>query len=302
MRSRTLIWGSVLMLLAAAFLVACGGNGEHDSAEGSADDHVERMAEEHKTDTPEASPAALAQPAGEAEASRVVYANQDGADITGFLARPKGVDDAPAVIVIHEWWGLNTNIEMMALRLAGEGYLALAVDLYGGQVAEDRERARELMMASTEKREVLQDNLRQAYAYLETAGAPKVGSIGWCFGGGWSLQTALLLPDQLDAAVIYYGRVVTEREQLAGLTTPILGHFGSEDQGIPLDGVRTFESLLGELGKTGTLHVYEGADHAFANPSGTRYHAEAASTAWDRTLEFFTKHLATGDGAPSPSA
>ena len=179
----------------------------------------------------------------------------------------------------------------MARQLAGEGYLALAVDLYGGEVASDRDGAYALMQAAMTDPEALKDNLRQAHAYLTAQGAAKVGSIGWCFGGGWSLQTALALPGELDAAVIYYGRVVTERDQLATLTTPILGHFGSEDQGIPIDGVREFEKLLGELAKNASIHVYDGADHAFANPSGTRYQAEAAEQAWQRTLTFFGQHL-----------
>ena len=101
----------------------------------------------------------------------------------------------------------------------------------------------------------------------------------------------MLLPGELDAAVIYYGRVVTDRERLATLTAPILGHFGSEDQGIPIDGVREFEKALAELGKDGRIHVYEGADHAFGNPSGTRYDAAAAEAAWERTLGFFAETL-----------
>lgn len=281
MDHRTLIQGLLVTLAIGSAFAGCGAR----------DDHVERMAAEHRDDTPAASPAATVEPATGVEGLRVAYAEREGVEVSGFLAKPEEPEGAPGVLVIHEWWGLNENIESMARQLAGEGYLALAVDLYGGQVAADRDRARELMMAAGANREAVQDNLRQAYAYLKAQGAPKVGSIGWCFGGGWSLQAALLLPGQLDAAIIYYGRVVGEREQLATLTTPILGHFGSEDRGIPLDSVRHFESLLGELGKDATIHVYEGADHAFANPSGTRYQAAAATTAWDRTREFLAKHL-----------
>jgi len=258
---------------------------------GSTDDHAERMAEEHKNDTPIASPAAQAAPADAITTEQVTYANRDGVEVSGFLARPQAADGAPGIIVIHEWWGLNENIESMAKQLAGEGYLALAVDLYDGEVAEDRDRARELMMAAGANRDSLQLNLRAAFGYLKAQGASRIGSIGWCFGGGWSLQTALLLPDRLDASIIYYGRVVTDREQLASLTTPILGHFGSEDQGIPIEAVREFESLLSELGKEASIHVYEGAHHAFANPSGTRYDEAAATTAWERTLAFFRENL-----------
>ena len=277
MRRRGLV-ASLAWILA----IGCGGG----------DDYVDRMAEEHKEDAPVASPAAAAEPAVAVEASRVVYADHEGVETAGFLARPaEAGEGAPGMIVIHEWWGLNENIESMARQLAGEGYLALAVDLYGGRVATDRDGARELMTEAGGNRESIEQNLRDAYAYLKSQGATKVGSIGWCFGGGWSLQTALLLPGELDAAVIYYGRVVTDRDRLAGVTAPILGHFGSEDQGIPVAGVREFEAALEDLGKDARIHVYEGANHAFANPSGTRYDAAAASQAWERTLAFLAEYL-----------
>jgi carboxymethylenebutenolidase len=132
--------------------------------------------------------------------------------------------------------------------------------------------------------------LKQAFAYLEGDGQ-KVGTIGWCFGGGWSLGAAMALPDDVDATVIYYGRLVTEEEALAPLSMPILGFFGSEDQGIPIDSVNAFEAALNALGKDAAIHVYEGADHAFANPSGNAYQAEPAQDAWGKTLAFFDAHL-----------
>jgi carboxymethylenebutenolidase len=132
--------------------------------------------------------------------------------------------------------------------------------------------------------------VKQAFAYLEGDGQ-KVGTIGWCFGGGWSLGTALALPDQVDATVIYYGRLVTDAEALEPLQMPILGFFGAEDQGIPVDSVRAFEQALESLEKNATIHVYDGADHAFANPSGNNYQAEPADDAWGKTLAFFETHL-----------
>ena len=272
-----------LPLLLVVALALAGGCGS--------DDYAERMDEEHKDDTPVASPATEPEPQTEVETERVSYTGTGAGAATGYLARPAESEGAPGMIVIHEWWGLNENIESMARQLAGEGYLALAVDLYSGEVASDRDGARSLMQAAMGAPERLRENLRQAHAFLTAQGAPRVGSIGWCFGGGWSLGAALALPGELDAAVIYYGRVITEREQLATLTTPILGHFGSEDGGIPIDGVREFEKLLAELGKDARIHVYEGAEHAFANPSGTRYNAEAAEQAWQRTLAFLDLRL-----------
>jgi carboxymethylenebutenolidase len=276
------------LLSVIALFVACGGSGDGD--------YADRMAREHAEDRPVASGATDAEPAGRIDEETVVYATMDGQSVEGFLAKPaSATEGAPGLIVIQEWWGLNDNIRAVTRRLAGEGYIALAVDLYGGQVADDPARARELMMAAMENKAGLEENLRHAAGYLrENLGASKLGTIGWCFGGGWSLQTALLLPGQIDASVIYYGRVESDRQRLATLQTPILGIFGSEDQGIPVDGVREFESALEELSKDAEIRIYEGADHAFANPSGTRYNAEAAEDAWSRTLEFLRERLVAG--------
>ena len=121
-----------------------------------------------------------------------------------------------------------------------------------------------------------------------------MASIGWCFGGAWSLNTALAMPDTLDAAVIYYGHLVTDPERLETLQMPILGLFGAEDQGIPLDSVEAFSSALETLGKDATIVVYPGADHAFANPSGHNYQPEAAEAAWRETVSFLGRVLGNG--------
>ena len=257
------------------------------------DAYTERMAKEHAGDAPVASGAAEGQPAVEVEAAEVSYASLGGAAVQGFLAKPRGAEAGlPGVVVIQEWWGLNDNIRSMARQLAGQGYAALAVDLYGGQVATTRDEARKLMSQAMGDRPGREENLRQAVAYLrEELGAPKVGVIGWCFGGFWSLQTALIAPKEIQAAVIYYGRTETDRDRLAKLQAPVLGHYGALDRGISVESVKRLEKDLSELGKTAELHVYEGANHAFANPSGTRYAEEAAELAWERTLEFFGKNL-----------
>jgi carboxymethylenebutenolidase len=272
------------IFLSIGFLAAgCSGNSDSE--------HVDAMANEHADDTTESNPMSQASPAVEVETQSLDYATVNGETATGYLARPAGVDGPlPGIIVIHEWWGLNDNIRSMAEQLAGQGYQALAVDLYGGESADTRDGAAALMSASMEKTEALTENLKQAFAYLEGDGQ-KVGTIGWCFGGAWSLGTALALPNDVDAAVIYYGRLVTDEESLAPLSMPILGFFGSEDQGIPLDSVNAFEAALNALGKDAAIHVYEGADHAFANPSGTAYQAEPAEDAWAKTLAFFETHL-----------
>lgn len=303
---RFLLFAVTLLAAAALPLTACDGGGESagtaDAADATeattdtgSDDYAERMAAEHAGDEPTAG---LAETEGDAagvevETEEVQYATVDGTPITGYLARPAGAtpdSGLPGIVVIHEWWGLNGNVETMARMLAREGYAALAVDLYRGESAATPDEARSLVQAVDETR--AEANLRQAHDYLAGEwGAPRVGVIGWCFGGGWSLRTALLLPEEIDATVIYYGRLVTERERLAKLQMPILGVFGAEDQGIPVEGVREFEAILEELGKTATIHVYEGAGHAFANPSGQRYEPEAAKDAWGKTVAFLAEHL-----------
>jgi carboxymethylenebutenolidase len=280
---------SFLALSAAFLTAACGG-----------DDLVDRMEREHAGDAPIASPAAGARPATATTGSEVAYATVGDATVSGYLARPTDMEPTAGILVIHEWWGLNDNIRSMADRLAGEGYLALAVDLYEGRVAADRDTAADLMRSTQKRGAELKDNLRQAFRYLKQAGAQRVGVIGWCFGGGWSLRTALMLGDRLDATVIYYGRLEADRDELTKLGSPLLGIFGELDDGIPLASVREFEAALAALGKPAAIHVYPGADHAFANPSGTRYNEQAADDAWAKTRAFLAEHLAApaSPGAP----
>jgi carboxymethylenebutenolidase len=275
--------GFVLAGLSWVFF-SCSGGGTDPAAE---------MAHQHQGDAPVATEAATAEPAAEVETQTVTYATVNGQPVEGYLARPMGAEGPlPGVIIIHEWWGLNDNIRSMAEQLAGEGYRALAVDLYGGASASTPDEAQTLMRASMDRSADLSDNLKQAYAYLSDGGQ-KVGTIGWCFGGGWSLATALALPEDVDATVIYYGRLVTEKAELEKLQMPILGIFGAEDEGIPVESVKAFEAALKELGKNASIHIYEGANHAFANPSGQNYLAEPAKDAWEKTRAFFAEHLKT---------
>jgi carboxymethylenebutenolidase len=251
----------------------------------SGDGYVDAMAREHAGDAP------VAGAAGGAPAEGIRDELVEGEGVRGYLARPAGEPRA-GLIVIHEWWGLNDNIREMSKRLAEEGYLALAVDLYEGEVAADAEQARSLMSAAMGDSDRIDAVLEAAYRWLREEGeVERVGSIGWCLGGALSLRTAIMLPEELDAAVIYYGRLVTEPARLAPLRMPILGIFGGRDRGIPLESVREFEAMLQTLGKTAEIVVYDHADHAFANPSGTRYEPEAAADAWRRTLEFLDEHL-----------
>ena len=278
-----------LLLLGLLVLPACGR--AHKGQDMNAD--TDKMAAEHQHDQPNATEAATTPPAQEVTAEEVTYATVGGKPVRGYLARPQAAQGAlPGLIVIHEWWGLNDNIRNMTKRLAGEGYAALAVDLYGGQVADTPDRAQQLMGGVLKDLGTGEENVKQAYQYLETQQkAPKIGVIGWCFGGGWSLATAMALPDKIDAVVMYYGRIETDKAKLAPVQAPILGLFGGKDQSIPVASVRDFEKALKDLGKDARIHVYDDANHAFANPSGGNYNATAAQDAWQKTTAFLAQHL-----------
>jgi carboxymethylenebutenolidase len=215
--------------------------------------------------------------------------------VYGYFAAPADMfEPMPAVIMIHEWWGLNDNIRAMADRLAGEGYIVFAVDLFAGDVASSPAEARQLMLEVIEDPESANRNIMEAYEFVsETAGAPRIGTLGWCFGGGWSLNAALLLPDELDASVIYYGQVTADEDKLRPVSTPLLGLFGAEDRGIRVESVEAFRAALENLRKDYEIHIYPGVGHAFANPTGNNYDAASANDAWRRTLEFLGRHLAT---------
>ncbi len=280
-------WRNCAIAIATLFLcIACATANPEASIS-------DRTAIEHQNDKPVASEIASSEPSVPVIGTAVEYATVNGETVTGYLAQPDNAEEPlPAVIAIHEWWGLNENIEAMARKIAGEGYTVLAVDLYNNQTAETPENARQLMQSVMDNPAPARNNLQQAYDYLvNEQSAPKVGTIGWCFGGAWSLQTALMLPETLDATVIYYGELVTAAEELATLEMPILGIFGAEDSLIPVAKVREFEETLADLDKNAEIIIYEDAGHAFANPSGDRYVPEAAMAAWEETKTFFSEYL-----------
>lgn len=220
--------------------------------------------------------------------SDITLTTAGGRSVTAAIAMP-ATTPAPAIILIHEWWGLNDQIKAVAADIAKQGYVALAVDLYDGTVATARDEARATMQAV--KADDATDTLVSWTDFLRTHKdvSGKVGTVGWCFGGGWSLRASLATP--IDATVIYYGRVGGTADDLTALQGPVLGHFATRDGWIDANMVGAFEKALAEAGKTDvTIHWYV-ADHAFANPSGGRYDADDAALAWTRTLAFFRQHL-----------
>lgn len=265
------------------------------------EDYVENMAKEHAEDNGTIRSALISEGNSAREGAGVAVSFTR---YRGYLASP-GTSQSesltiPCLIVIHEWWGLNDQIEAITRQLAGEGYHALAVDLYGKPATADVKTARKYMKECFKvKEEYVMDCLKEALEYLQakfvaTDGSSfptKIGVIGWCLGGMFSLQLALTVPQSIAACVIYYGKVETEVESLQTLQAPILGIFGGADQGIPVDSLRAFEASLDALHKRHEIHIYPGAEHAFCNPTGNRYQPEPAQDAWGKTLNFLQRYV-----------
>jgi carboxymethylenebutenolidase len=212
--------------------------------------------------------------------------------VSGFLALPDGGGKHPALVVIHEWWGLNDQIKGEAQKFAAQGYVALAVDLYRGKVATSADEAHELMRGVPDDRGMR--DLEAAFAYLasrQDVEANKIGSVGWCMGGGWSIRLAMSEP-KLAACALNYGSLPTEASNIAKIKAPVLGNFGAEDRGITPDSVRAFKAAMKAAGKACDVKIYEGAGHAFQNPNNKDgYRPEATADAWARMTAFFKKNL-----------
>ncbi|MCH8274645.1 MAG: dienelactone hydrolase family protein [Armatimonadetes bacterium] len=222
--------------------------------------------------------------------SKLEYGSQK-ADV--FIVPPAEGSQA-AVIMIHEWWGLNDHIKREAERLnAATGYGVAAIDLYGGRVAANRQDASRYMQEVEEEtaREIVRAAAdRIVRGELFGRNLPKVGTIGYCFGGGWSLQAALLGGSDVSACVVYYGMPETDAARLKSLRAPVLGIFAKRDGWINPQVVEQFGEAMKKAGKSLTVRSYD-ADHAFANPSNPNYDEENAGKAWKETLAFFKKHL-----------
>jgi carboxymethylenebutenolidase len=221
----------------------------------------------------------------------VTFPNGSGT-VSGFLATPEKPGRYPALVVIHEWWGLTDWVKEQTQKLADQGYVALAVDLYRGKVTSDPEEAHELMRGLPQDRAL--SDLQAAFAYLATrkdVDRDHIGSIGWCMGGGLSLQLAIHQP-RLAACVVNYGALPTDPNDLQQIYAPILGNFGAEDRGITPADVADFKKTMEGLKRRVDLKVYDGAGHGFENSTNTNgYRAAAATDAWARTVAFLSKTM-----------
>jgi carboxymethylenebutenolidase len=212
--------------------------------------------------------------------------------VSAYLALPDTPGRHPAIIVIHEWWGLNDWVKEQARRLAEQGYVALAVDLYRGRSTADPSEAHELARGLPHDRGLR--DLKAAFDYLASrpdVSSNRIGSIGWCMGGGWSINLAVTEP-RLAACVVNYGALPTDAADIAKIHAAVLGNFGAEDRGIPPSTVEAFAAAMKAAGKTIDAKIYDGAGHAFENPNNTAgYRLEAAADSWARTVAFFAQYL-----------
>jgi carboxymethylenebutenolidase len=236
---------------------------------------------------------------GTIQSKDVVYGKSGGRDLVGYLAVPKKAASEnsgkhPAILMIHEWWGLNADIKAKADQFAELGYVALAVDMYGGKSTADPAVARKLAGAVRADMKPAFANLEAAIAFLKAeknVDAERMASIGWCFGGGWSYQIA---KNNLGvkASVIYYGFFNPE-DDLKKMRAEIIGHFAEKDRAIKVDNVKAFQAKLKTLGGDHQIYIYPNTTHGFASRKGANpnYDAKAAEQAQQRTLEFLKKHL-----------
>jgi carboxymethylenebutenolidase len=215
--------------------------------------------------------------------------------VSGMVYAPPGKGPHPALIVIHEWWGMDDWVKDQASKLADQGYLTLAVDLYRGKVTNKPDEAHELSRGLPEDR--AKRDLQAAVAYLKSrkdVDPKRIGSIGWCMGGGYSLGVAVMDPT-LAASVINYGHLATDENDLKKVNAAVLGIFGGQDRGIPVEDVRKFEQQMKQLGKKIEVVVYRDAGHAFENPNNKNgYRPQDAADAWKKTVSFLDANLKKG--------
>jgi carboxymethylenebutenolidase len=212
--------------------------------------------------------------------------------VSGLVANPAGSGRHPAIIVVHEYWGLNDFVKAKARELADQGYVALAIDLYRGTIATDPDTAHQLSRGLPEDR--AKRDLDAAFAYLASRAdvdPAHIATIGWCMGGGYALDEAVQEP-KLAAAVIYYGRLPTDPNSIAKIKAKLLGNYGTEDKGIPPVDVEAFVKEARAAGVSVDFKEYPNAGHAFASSADPKvFRKEAALDADQRTAAFLKRVL-----------
>lgn len=217
----------------------------------------------------------------------ITFKTKDGKSANGYFV----ISEKPSnkfIFVFHEWWGLNDYIrkESDELKKKLVDVNILAIDLYDGNVADNREDAAKYMQSVKDERAF--NIIKGAIDYVGKEA--KVGTIGWCFGGGWSLQASIMLGKQGRACVMYYGIIENTPETFKELNAPVLGIFAEKDGWVNPEVYGNLEKNLKAAGKNVTIKSYD-ADHAFANPSNAKFDEKATKDAKELTLKFFKDNL-----------
>jgi carboxymethylenebutenolidase len=225
----------------------------------------------------------------------IEYKRPDGQSIQGYLAEPANKANAPGVVIIQEWWGLDDEVKSVADRLAKAGYRALVPDLYRGKLALEAKEA-EHLMGDLNFGDAASQDIRGAVQYLKNTGSPKVAVTGFCMGGALTILSACNVPE-LDGTVVWYGYPPLEYVNASAITKPMMAHWAMHDDFFAISGVDQLDAKLKEAGVAHEFFRYD-AKHAFANPKSDvrgllplQYNEAAAKLAWDRTMEFLKKHI-----------
>lgn len=217
----------------------------------------------------------------------ITYKTPDGKQSTAYMLKAKKATNN-YILVIHEWWGLNDFVKRESEKIYNDlgNVNIIDLDLYDGKVATTREDAGKFMQAVNEDR--AKAIITGAIAY--TGGKAHIATIGWCFGGGWSLQTSLLAGKKAVGCVMYYGMPEQDVNRLKTLNADVLGNFANKDQWINPKVVAKFDADMKKAGKKVYLHQYD-ADHGFANPSNPVYDSNATKDAYANTITFLKARL-----------
>ena len=225
----------------------------------------------------------------------ITFQRPDGASVEAYLVEPANPKNAPGVVVIQEWWGLDDEIKNVANRLANAGYRALVPDLYRGKLALEANEAEHLMNDLNFGDAASQD-IRGAVQYLKSTGSNKVAVTGFCMGGALTVLSAGLVPES-DGTVVWYGYPPLDYVDASAMTKPMLAHWALHDDFFSIAGVDQLEDKLKSAGVTYDFQRYD-AKHAFANPKSDsrglpplQYNPEAADLAWERTMTFLKNTL-----------
>ena len=271
------------LLIAIGFLTACNNSSSSEADENTSADMAQFSDDPEFKDAHEDPKAIDFQGKGQ----MLEFATTDGQTGKGYLVAPGKLTNK-VLFVIHEWWGLNDHIKQEAEKLADslDNVTVLALDLYDGKVADNPDDAGKYMQSANPER--IEAIIRGAMG--QVGSGAEIATIGWCFGGGWSLKASIIAGEQAAGCVMYYGMPVQEANELAPLQTEVLGIFATKDGWITPEVANNFQKLANSTSKKVTIHQFE-ADHAFANPSGDRYDQEAAQQANALALAFLREKL-----------